>query len=287
MKLIIHADDFGMTPSVNQAIIELCENGVLTSTSVMVNMPYYKEVVKLKELPVSLGLHSTFTEGFPIASKDKISSLLDSEGKFLSYSNLLKRLKSKKVLWEHVFIELEAQYLKLREVLENDLSFVDSHHGLQTKHKVFQKAFLKLGEKYKIHAIRTKNPVFLISEGGSKKLHVFKISSFFKLGLKRWVSSIYYNNLMKAYDKIYKTADGMILGGGAGVVNILSALTQMHKQDLPKGNYFIVVHPSIDEKGLENSNLKKVRVDEYKFLMSEQFKNFYTTKVVPINFKDI
>src|SRR5690606_31285170 len=135
-------------------IINLCKEGVMTSTSVMVNMPYFDEVMELRGLPVSLGVHSTFTKGMPILPKDKIPSITDANGAFLSFKELHNRIKSNKVSADDVFLELESQFLKLKKLLEEDLTFVDSHHGLQTKYKVFQQAFIKLGKTYNVHAIR-------------------------------------------------------------------------------------------------------------------------------------
>ncbi len=58
MKLIINADDFGLSPGVNEAILELGKLGTVTSTTVMTNMPYYKDIVKLLSLKnIGIGLH--------------------------------------------------------------------------------------------------------------------------------------------------------------------------------------------------------------------------------------
>lgn len=287
MKLIIHADDFGMTKSVNHAIINLCKEGVMTSTSVMVNMPYYEEVTALRGLPVSLGLHAAFTEGMPVLSKDKIPSITDANGAFLSFNELHNRIKSNKVSTNDIFLEMEAQFLKLKKLLGEDLSFVDSHHGMQTKYKVFQEAFLKFGKTHKVHAIRTKRPIYITSGGAKNYLVKPQLVSIPKIGLKKWASAIYHSGLMKPYDDVFHTADGMILGKGNGIVDVLEKMVKMDKNDFPEGCYFIVSHPSVDEVGLENSNLRKVRVEEYNFLRSEKFKEFVKTKVELTNFSKL
>ena len=38
-QLIVNADDFGLTPLVNQSIVQAYQNGIVTSTTVMVNLP--------------------------------------------------------------------------------------------------------------------------------------------------------------------------------------------------------------------------------------------------------
>ena len=56
MKIIINADDFGMTKSVNEAIIELLSIGSISSTSVMVNMEYASEAKQLLDIDNIVGL---------------------------------------------------------------------------------------------------------------------------------------------------------------------------------------------------------------------------------------
>jgi predicted glycoside hydrolase/deacetylase ChbG (UPF0249 family) len=49
LKLIITADDYGMSPAVNNAIEAGIEAGLITSTNVMTNMDYYKDAINLKK----------------------------------------------------------------------------------------------------------------------------------------------------------------------------------------------------------------------------------------------
>ena len=47
-KLIINADDFGISSSVNRAIVYAFSNNMITNTTLMVNMPYADEAVELE-----------------------------------------------------------------------------------------------------------------------------------------------------------------------------------------------------------------------------------------------
>ena len=49
-KLIVTADDYGMSRAVNAAIDAGIEAGLITSTNVMTNMPFYREAVKLSRI---------------------------------------------------------------------------------------------------------------------------------------------------------------------------------------------------------------------------------------------
>ena len=48
-KLIVNADDFGLTPGVNYGIIEAFKYGILTSTTLMINQPFVEHAIDLKK----------------------------------------------------------------------------------------------------------------------------------------------------------------------------------------------------------------------------------------------
>lgn len=61
--LIVNGDDFGASHGINRGIVEACRNGILTSASLMVNMPGSEEAAVLSRgLPdLSVGLHFNIT----------------------------------------------------------------------------------------------------------------------------------------------------------------------------------------------------------------------------------
>ena len=71
-RLVINADDFGLCDGVNRAVAQAHTDGVLTSTTLMANMPAAEEAVKIaKEMPsLGVGIHLNLTEGPPV-SKDQ------------------------------------------------------------------------------------------------------------------------------------------------------------------------------------------------------------------------
>lgn len=56
-KIIINADDYGLSKKFNSGILELIEKGIVTSTTVMVNKPFIKPKDLLKQKNISIGLH--------------------------------------------------------------------------------------------------------------------------------------------------------------------------------------------------------------------------------------
>ena len=83
-KLIVNADDFGLTNGVNRAIIEGHTRGAITSATLMANMPAFDAAVRLaKDHPsLGVGLHFNITQGRPVADASRVGSLIDDSGEF-------------------------------------------------------------------------------------------------------------------------------------------------------------------------------------------------------------
>jgi hopanoid biosynthesis associated protein HpnK len=83
-RLIINADDFGLCESVNKGIVEAHTKGVLTSATIMANMPAAEQAVDLaKNLPtLGVGVHLNLTAGKPLCQDNTVKLILDSQGHF-------------------------------------------------------------------------------------------------------------------------------------------------------------------------------------------------------------
>src|SRR5271168_3244540 len=83
-RLIVNADDFGLSPSVNAAVIRAHREGILTTASLMVNEPGFDEAVKLaQENPrLGVGLHVSLLHGHSALPQEKIPGLVNAHGEF-------------------------------------------------------------------------------------------------------------------------------------------------------------------------------------------------------------
>src|ERR1700760_1956363 len=78
-RLIINADDFGLAPGVNRAIVELESKGALSSTTLMATAPYFSPAVHMAfEQPgLAVGCHVVLVDGSPCLPAREVPSLLD------------------------------------------------------------------------------------------------------------------------------------------------------------------------------------------------------------------
>ncbi len=80
-RLIINADDFGLTPGVNRAIREAYQHGIVTSATLMANAGAFDGATSLatptgEAHPLSVGCHVVLLDGEPILPPDRVASLL-------------------------------------------------------------------------------------------------------------------------------------------------------------------------------------------------------------------
>ena len=144
-KLIINADDFGLSPSVNRAILQVWKCGNLTSATMMVNMPGTAHAIVLaKENPsFPVGLHFCITEGTALSGK---SALTDENGKFTNRTQLLKNIFSGHITRNTIRQEFILQLEKFRSS-GLSLSHVDSHQHIHMNPFIFKSILPVINEQ--------------------------------------------------------------------------------------------------------------------------------------------
>ena len=153
--LIINADDFGLCEGVNRAIAEAHKNGILTSTTLMTNMPSAEEAVKIaQQLPtLGVGIHLNLTQGQPLSNEPLVRMLTNTNGEFAYSANKLawKSLVSSKFR-AAIKAELAAQ---IQWAIDRDLkpTHLDSHKHIHSFPPIY-KIVCSLAKQFNINAIR-------------------------------------------------------------------------------------------------------------------------------------
>jgi hypothetical protein len=158
--LIVHADDLGMTHSVNAASIKGLESGLVNSASIMVPCPWFPEMAEYaKSHPdADFGLHLTLTSERvfyrwgPVAPKDKVASLVDPNGYFhLDWTDSIH------INSQEVEQELRAQ-IERAYAMGVRPTHLDSHqYRLFTNGKEMFQSVLRVAHDYKL-------PVFMVRD---------------------------------------------------------------------------------------------------------------------------
>jgi predicted glycoside hydrolase/deacetylase ChbG (UPF0249 family) len=287
MKLIINADDFGLTKSVNKAIFDLAKAGSLSSTTVMSSLPDAVEANKLLQFKnLSVGLHFNLTQGAPASRPEQIPGLVDRKGNFVEKKELHQRIKNKIITKEEIYTELNAQYEKLRSFVGDNIDHLDSHQG-SNKLSIVNEALMQFGKEKKIPAIRVYNKYYLKYINGKYSIEYPHLLSFKEFGIKRVLIEFILKLRTAKIEKYYSHPDGLLLTPSHQAIDVFKILTESNPDDF-KNNWILetAFHPAADTKGLENTKLMNERVEEYNFLMSEKFKNAIS-KYVLVNYKSV
>lgn len=131
MPLIINADDFGYCKQRNLGIIECFTSGHLTHASLMVNGFEAEHAANLAiEHNLPIGLHFNITEGHPVLPAEKVSTLLNTDGKFFGKTKFWSIAINNDLFFNNIHIERElvAQIEKFKDLTGNYPTFINGHN---------------------------------------------------------------------------------------------------------------------------------------------------------------
>lgn len=145
-KLIINADDFGLSEAVNYGIISAYKNGIVKSTTIMPGMPAFEHAVKLLNdcEDLGCGVHMTLSLNKPVLEGHK--TIVDEKGNF--YRRITNELIKEKFDLNEVYEEFCAQIDKTMNSGVK-VTHLDSHHHVHTL-EALKPVIEKILEKYKL-----------------------------------------------------------------------------------------------------------------------------------------
>lgn len=143
-KIIVNADDFGLSRAVNYGIVDAFRNGILTSTTLMMNTPGLDHGVELsRQYPdLKVGLHLNIALGHPLTGG---KTLVGDNGEFIKPKNLKPDHFFDE---EEVYHEIEAQYDRFVSMMGKKPSHLDSHLFTTDSNHVMEKCAIRLAETY-------------------------------------------------------------------------------------------------------------------------------------------
>ena len=162
-RLIVNADDFGRSASINASVIQAHREGILTTASLMVNEPSCGEAVRLaKANPrLGVGLHLSLLCGKAGLSPDRIPGLADAQGRFTESPVAAGvRYFFLPALRSQLRAEIRQQLVVFRET-GLPLDHVNGHLHMHL-HPTIHNILLELAAEFQIRHVRlTRDPLRL------------------------------------------------------------------------------------------------------------------------------
>ena len=249
-RLIINADDFGLAPGVNRAILELQHAGALSSATLMANGPYFSPAVYMAfaQPGLAVGCHVVLVDGSPCLRPGEVPSLLDprdSSSFRMTVGSFVNDLLRGRIRGRDIEAEAVAQIQRIQSS-GLTVSHIDSHKHLHAFPRVLA-PLLRAARRCGVHCVR--NPfeprwsLRATRPGGTMRrlqVHVMRSQRKTFCRLTR--------------EHAMRTADGSIGLLATGVLDesVLRSLLRA----MPDGIWELVCHPGYVDAALEQARTR-------------------------------
>ncbi|MRS13413.1 chitin disaccharide deacetylase [Enterobacteriaceae bacterium RIT691] len=131
--LIVNADDFGLSKGQNYGIVDACKNGLVTSTTALVNGAAIDHAAQLSRcLPeLAVGMHFVLTLGMPLSAMPGLTR----EGKLGKW--IWEMAEKDELPLEEIARELDCQYHRFVDLFGCEPTHFDSHHHVHMIPQIF------------------------------------------------------------------------------------------------------------------------------------------------------
>lgn len=139
-RLILNADDFGLTRGVNQGIIRAHQHGILTSTTLMATAPEFEDAcaLALANPALGVGCHIVLVGGTAVTPPAEIPSLVNQNGELpKSLLGFAAKVSGGQIRTADIATEVTAQILKIRAA-GIDPTHIDTHKHTHAHPKVME-----------------------------------------------------------------------------------------------------------------------------------------------------
>jgi chitin disaccharide deacetylase len=263
-RLIINADDFGLTSGVNRAILEAHRSGIVTSATLMANSRAFDEAVRIaRDSPrLSVGCHIVLVNGDPIRTPSTISSLVSGRPPRFpeTVSRVACRALTHQLRPSEIEIEVTAQIRKIQSA-GITVSHVDTHKHTHLFPAILQPV-LRASAACGVPAIRNPIEPWRMPFRPSPKV----VKRRLQLQVLRWIAGDFAHRV---------TTAGMLTTDGAVGIIATGALTlELFRRfipSLPDGTWEFVCHPGYEDDALRASGTRLLgsRREELELLTSD------------------
>jgi chitin disaccharide deacetylase len=284
-RLIINADDFGLTAGINRAIVEAHEHGVVTSATLMANSSAFDNAVELAKYSpnLTIGCHVVLVDGEPLIDPGRLSTLITSRKSTRfrdGLGGLAIRALSRKLDRDQIEAEVTAQIRKLQSH-GIEVSHVDTHKHTHMFPAVLA-GILRAARTCGVGAIRNPFESFAADFVRTQK----------KLW-KRYIQVTTLGSLASPFRRAVakaglRTPDGTL---GIMVTGSLDArLFEGIADNMPGGTWEFVCHPGYLDDDLRAipTRLRESRMQELALLTSPETRHALASRGVQlISYRDL
>jgi len=265
-RLILNADDLGLTRGVNRAVAELSAAGVLTSATLMACGQAFDDAVEVARAHPILGVgcHIVLTDGEPVSPPASIPSLLGPDGRSFRprLTHFLQALLTGRIRSEDIAREALAQIEKLQRAGIR-ITHLDSHKHTHLFPMV-SRPLLEVAERTGIRAIRSPfEPSWSqsLAQGGTSRRLAIRAVALLKPA---------FDGAPQFGSEAVRTPDGTIAISATGNLDA-DALAQLLRAVPAEGTYELCCHPGYNDADLDliTTRLREHRNVEREALLAE------------------
>ena len=295
-KLIVNADDFGLTAGVNRAIVESHSGGVVSSATLMANGAAFADAVTAaRSAPnLSVGCHVVLVDGTPVSPPDAVDTLLairsaEPDNFYSSLSAFAARAMLGGFDPDQLVAEITAQIRKIQST-GLQVTHLDTH-----KHAhIFPEILAALLRAARICGVRAIRNPFVPLQAMPARLFKGKPDLWKRYGQVRML-----HTFSGPFQQRTKRAGLLTPDGVVGVIETGSITSRDDSPDgssgynsllrqtlanLPEGTWELVCHPGYNDGDLRRAGtrLLESREEERRLLTSAELRRFLEEQKIQI-----
>lgn len=245
-RLIVNADDFGLTDGINRVVLDLHQLGALRSTTLMAAAPRFSEAVEMSRQQTSLGVgcHVVLVDGTPVANPAAIPTLLkpgSREARFRStLGEFVRDLYLGRIDRAHIEQEAIAQILRLRQA-GVAVTHIDTHKHTHMFPAVLD-GVMRAAQACDIQAIR--NPF-----EPSWSVAATSNAGWLRTWQVRLLGNLRHNFFKRVREWEFATTDGCLGIAATGTLDETTLHSLLDR--LADGTWELVCHPAYLDADLQ------------------------------------